>query len=246
MNLTIFERTTSTNDLGQQEQYHHGDVIWAYEQSAGRGQRGNRWVDGVGHNLTFSVVLEPKIVAANEQFVISQITALALHETLGRFGIDAKIKWTNDIYVGDYKIAGVLIENSLHGGCVARSVIGVGLNVNQSEFDPALPNPTSMYRCSGSQHGREEVLRQFHELLMDYYDRLSVDALSAREVISERYHKALYRLDEEHTYQLQSGEQILATLKGVRDRGELVLEHEDGEIGEYLFREVGFVINSRD
>ncbi len=248
MNLFIFEHTTSTNDLGRSSSFSHGDVIWAYEQSAGRGQRGNKWVDEFGNNLTFSIILQPTEVAANEQFVISQITALALRETLSSFGIEAQIKWTNDIYVGDYKVAGVLIENSLQDGVVSRSIIGVGLNVNQLEFNPSLPNPTSMRRCTGLRYDREEVLRRFHERLTQRYADLVADSDSdsAQREISAEYHSALYRLGEEHTYQLASGDHIRATIEGVCSQGELRLRHSGGDVCDYLFREVAFIIETRD
>ncbi len=242
MNLFTFEHTTSTNDLGRKQSFRHGDVIWAHQQSAGRGQRGNKWVDKLGDNLTFSIVLQPAIVAANEQFIISQITALALRKTLKECGIEARIKWTNDIYVGDKKVAGVLIENSLQETYVARSIIGIGLNVNQLEFDPSLPNPTSMRLCSSRRYSREAIIELLHATLMGYYEMITTN----RKEIEAEYHSALYRLGEEHTFQLASGEFIRATIEGVQPQGELMLRHRDGTRGEYLFREVGFVIEGRD
>ncbi len=242
MNLFIYEETTSTNDLAKGLHYHHGDTIWAWHQSAGRGQRGNRWSGGVGQNIAFTVVLEPTFLAASDQFLISQVVAIALRETLEEYGVESMIKWTNDIYVGDYKIAGVLIENSLRDGVVARSAVGIGVNINQEDFDPELPNPTSMAKVSGRRFDREEVLRRIQSSIMVWIERLRV---GERELISECYHSKLYRRGEEHSYRLASGESIRATIEGVREHGELILHHADGTIGEYLFREVEFVIESR-
>ena len=113
--------TTSTNDLAREERYGHGDVICAERQTAGRGQRGHTWTSPEGVNLLFSVVLCPTFLPAGEQFLLSQAVALALVDTLGTCGIDARIKWTNDIYAGDRKLVGILIEHHLAGGRLART-----------------------------------------------------------------------------------------------------------------------------
>lgn len=243
MNLFIYEETSSTNDLAKSLHYRHGDTIWAWHQSAGRGQRGNKWSGGVGSNIAFTVVLEPSFLAASDQFLISQVVAISLREALEEYGICSSIKWTNDIYVGDYKIAGVLIENSLRDGVVARSAVGIGLNINQTIFDPELPNPTSMAIVTGRNFDRESVLKSIHTSLMKWVERLRNGEHKA---IEERYHERLYRKGEEHKYRLYSGEVIRASIRGVRPHGELILHHNDGTVGEYLFREVEFIIESRN
>ncbi len=232
MNLYIYEQTTSTNDLGKSPSFVEGDLIWAHSQSAGRGQRGNKWVTDE-QNLTFSIILEPTGLAAADQFLIAQVTALALVKTLVSYGIEARIKWTNDIYIGDKKVAGVLIENSLSNGVVSRSIIGIGLNVNQLEFDSSLPNPTSMSLHTNQRYDREQVLRRVHSYLFEIIN--SAD-------IAKEYNSLLYRLDERHTYRLADGTLINATLIGVAPRGELQLRHDSGEVVGYLFKEITFVI----
>ena len=128
-------------------------VISANCQTSGKGQRGNTWSSNPSENLTFSIVTkfstegEVPSVRAADQFVISEIGALAAIDCLATYNIEAKIKWPNDIYVGNKKICGILIENAVRDGRLATSIIGVGLNVNQLHFDPALPNPTSMLIC---------------------------------------------------------------------------------------------------
>ncbi len=243
MNLYIYQQTTSTNDLGREATFRHGDAIWAYYQSAGRGQRGNKWIGGMGENITFSVVLEPTFLAASDQFFISQITALALLDAMTRWGIEAKIKWTNDIYVGEKKMAGILIENSLNDGVVTRSVVGIGLNVNQLEFDTSLPNPTSMRLQTARRFSQEEVLRSVQQSLMEWCERLKN---GEQEAITKSYHERLYRRGEQHRYRLSSGELIEAVIEGVESHGELILRHTDGHREGYLFREVEFVIEARN
>ena len=137
--------TTSTNDDARDGRYRHGDVVWAERQTAGRGQRGHTWTSPEGENLTFSVVLEPTFLPVGEQFLLSEAVALALCDTFEAFGIAARIKWTNDIYVGNHKLSGMLFEHSFSGPTLSRSVVGIGINVNQTAFDPALPNPCLLY-----------------------------------------------------------------------------------------------------
>lgn len=231
--------TTSTNDLAREERYGHGDVICAERQTAGRGQRGHTWTSPEGVNLLFSVVLCPTFLPAGEQFLLSQAVALALVDTLGTCGIDARIKWTNDIYVGDKKLVGILIEHSYSGPTLARTIAGIGINVNQRAFDPALPNPVSMAVASGRTFDRREVLESFHACCMGRYDQL---VRGEKAALQEEYRKRMYRLGETHPYRRPDGTLVEAVLEGVRPSGELILRHADGTRHAYLFREIEFVI----
>ena len=231
--------TTSTNDLAREERYGHGDVICAERQTAGRGQRGHTWTSPEGVNLLFSVVLCPTFLPAGEQFLLSQAVALALVDTLGTCGIDACIKWTNDIYVGDKKLVGILIEHSYSGPTLARTIAGIGINVNQRAFDPALPNPVSMAVASGRTFDRREVLESFHACCMGRYDQL---VRGEKAALQEEYRKRMYRLGETHPYRRPDGTLVEAVLEGVRPSGELILRHADGTRHAYLFREIEFVI----
>ena len=132
-------------------------VLSALSQTSGRGQRGNVWLSKPGENLTFSIVLKYRTskeqsekrpaMKAEDQLAISELTAVSVTELLYEYGIDAKIKWPNDIYVGDKKICGILIEHSVIGKFLSHSIIGVGININQDKFDSTLPNPASMKIC---------------------------------------------------------------------------------------------------
>ena len=173
-------------------------VVAALSQTSGKGQRCNRWISSPGENLTFSVVLkfpsgdgmrakssdlEP--MHAYDQFVLSEIASLAVVDLLAEHGIEAEIKWPNDIYVAAKKICGILIENSLRGEWIQYSIIGIGLNVNQRNFDVTLPNPTSMALCcesSGlSKHTTShearssfeirKILEEFMVIFQAYLDR---------------------------------------------------------------------------
>lgn len=239
MRITRFEQTTSTNDEARNRQYTHGDIITAEYQTAGRGQRGNRWSSIESKNLMLSLVLEPTFLHASRQFLLSEAVALGLVDTLAEFGIEARIKWTNDIYVDDRKICGVLIEHDLRGAHLARTIVGIGLNVNQLEFDPALPNPTSMCRLAGHEFDREEVLQTLARKIMARYEQL---ADGASEQLQSDYHALIYRRDEAHTYRLPDGTPFEGTIRRVDADGTLIVEHADGSERGYLFKQIEFVI----
>ena len=233
------DTTTSTNDLAREPQYKHLDVIWAEHQTAGRGQRGHSWHSTEGENITFTVVLTPSFLPIIEQFRLSEIVALALVDTMAHYGITCRIKWTNDIYAGDNKIAGVLIEHSLSGESIARTIVGIGLNINQQIFPDDIPNPTSMSLERGITFNREEILNHYISALNDLYTMLQQ---GKKEDIESRYIATMYHLGEKHTYAYPTGEEFQATIRGVRPTGHLFLEHTDGTIGEYAFKEVEFVL----
>ncbi len=233
-----FDTTASTNDDARDEKYHEGDVVWADFQTAGRGQRGHEWHSRKGENLTFSVVLEPTFVPIAEQFAVSEVVALSLVDMLAEYDIEARIKWTNDIYVGDRKLVGILIEHSLATSALRRTIVGIGINVNQTEFDASLPNPVSMAQLLGKQLDAEEVLQRFLAHLQRNYEVLR----EMQNSLHQRYNELLYRLGEFHTYALPSGEKFCAKILGTAPSGALRLENKQGETKEYLFKEIEFVI----
>ena len=139
-------------------------------QTAGRGQGTNSWESAPGENLTFSVVLKDLDISPKEQIAISQITALSVVDFLSKHGIEAKIKLPNDIYVRSKKICGILIENSLCGNKIKWSIVGIGINVNQTIFPSSLPNPTSMLlEKNFTAQSLDLLLNQFHEIYSEHY-----------------------------------------------------------------------------
>ena len=232
-------RLVRLNDDARDAKYRHGDIVWAERQTAGRGQRGHKWSSAEGLNLTFSLVLEPRFLPAGEQFLLNEAVALALTDTFAQFGIAARIKWTNDIYAGDKKLVGILIEHSYSGQTLARTIVGIGINVNQTEFDPALPNPVSMAMVAGRTFDRGEVLEAFRRHIGIRYAQLELDE---RETLQRDYRERMYRLGERHTFRYPDGTPTEASIEGVRPTGELLLRHADGTLREYLFKEIEFVI----
>lgn len=230
--------TTSTNDEARDDRYSHGCVVVAERQTAGRGQRGNRWSSREGCNLMFSVVLAPAFLPAAHQFLLSEAVSLAVADALGTYGIEASVKWPNDIYVGERKIAGILIENDIKGGVMSRSIAGIGLNVNQTEFDLSLPNPTSMRLVTGVEYDRLEVLRRVLEALGTGYEAL---AGGLTEGIERDYHRRLYRAGRRHEFALPGGERFGGIIQKVGPDGRIEILADGGDPMFFYFKEVEFL-----
>lgn len=156
-------------------------VLSAHEQTQGRGQRGNSWHSAPGENLLFSIVLKYRNegilsnclrpVRACDQFVISEIAALAVTDFLSGYRIRARIKWPNDIYVDDRKICGILVEHSVRGEWLSHSIVGIGLNINQRNFNVNLPDPTSMSILTDEKYDIRTCLEEFRAIFESYIRR---------------------------------------------------------------------------
>lgn len=239
--IHYFEQLTSSNDEATLPHYREGDIIWAERQTAGRGQRGHTWQSNEGENLTFTALLEPTFLPPSEQFSLLQVVALAMADMLSEYGIEAKIKWTNDIYVGDRKLVGILMEHKLQGAVIGGTIAGIGLNVNQTEFDPELPNPTSMRLIAGREFDRKEVLERIALHLKNRYEMLRRGEIKQLHL---DYHQRLYRLGEEHTYALPDGTRFRGVIEGVEPQGALKITTPQGEAYKFLFKEVEFVLKN--
>ena len=182
---------------------------------------GHTWSSEEGRNLMFSLVWEPRFLPVSEQFLLSEAVALALTDLFGGYGIDARIKWTNDIYAGDRKLVGILIEHNLTGDRLSRTIVGIGVNVNQTRFDPSLPNPSSMRLETGCEYDRQEVLHRLGDCLAARYEQLEK---GDREALQADYRRRMYRLGERHRYRYPDGRTVEAVLRGVRPSGSLLVE----------------------
>lgn len=215
-----------------------GSVLWADNQTAGRGQMGNSWESEPGKNLTFSVVLYPDVIPVNRQFLLSQITALSVQETLSQYTDEVRIKWPNDIYWKDQKICGMLVENDLAGTTIYCSIIGIGLNLNQDCFVSNAPNPISLTQITGKHYDREEILHQFLSRFYSYYLLLLQEK---EEEIRQAYQSVLYRNDAYYPYQDAEGS-FDACIEGIELTGHLLLKLRDGSIRRYAFKEVSCLL----
>ena len=240
------QETDSTNRYLRDYRRMEGEditFVWSESQTAGRGCGTNTWESEAGKNLTFSVLLHPLRVPAASQFIISMANALALREALLSYSSDIVIKWPNDIYWHDRKLAGTLIENKLYQSGIRDSIVGTGLNVNQEVFRSDAPNPVSLAQMLGHAIDRDEVRARLVDRLTHYFRLLDDDSEWA--AIRQRYHEALYRRNEEHPYRTADGRLFNANLRHVEDDGTLVLA-EGGPSGSHElrfgFKEVEFVI----
>lgn len=215
-----------------------GTVVVTNCQTAGRGQRGNSWEAEPGKNLTFSLLLRPGI-AASQQFELSMLVSLAIVEVLDRYiaPLKAKIKWPNDIYVGDRKICGILIENTLCDAAIERSIAGIGINVNQREFVSDAPNPVSLIHLTDKEHALPPLLVDFCRAILGHKEdyRQEEDATG----LKKSYMQALYRYDGlPYPFRRADGSIISTSIADVGLDGMLRLS--DG--GRYAFKEIGFII----
>ncbi len=210
-------------------------------QGAGRGQRGNSWESEDGKNLNFSMLWLPGGFPAQCQFAVSEAVALAVADTLEECGIYARVKWPNDIYAGDRKISGILIEHSVTGRDITQTVIGVGLNVNQLRFISDAPNPVSMAMLTGREHSVDDVCKT---LAAHIERRLQSTADPAsRQALHARYMERLWRGDGRmYQFATPDGSRFSAAIAGVASDGMLTLMGQSGAMRTYAFKEVSFIL----
>ena len=215
-------------------------VVVADFQTAGKGCGTNTWESERGKNLLLSVLIHPQKVTARTQFIITQIVSVALCNTLQQVMEPLtttlppiSIKWPNDIYVGDKKICGVLIENRLEGHRIKDCVIGIGLDVNQTEFKSDAPNPVSIKQLTGRDTDRDELLHLFLNQLQQAVENKG---------IHQDYKNRLYRRKGLYPFEA-NGTRFMATVVGTTDDGRLMLQNDEGIAHLYRFKEITFIIH---
>ncbi len=227
-----------------------GTVIRAASQSAGRGQFGSRWRSAPGENLLLSVIFYPTWLEVSAQFYLSMAVALALRDALdvGHWTLDystsilsnvqrptSSVKWPNDLYFGFQKAAGILIQNALSGSRLQSSVMGIGLNVNQLNFDPALPNPTSLAVIFEKKFDLDAVAERLLECLEHRYEQLRA---GHRAALKSEYERSLLGFGETACYARPDGSVFDGTVRGVTQEGRLRVEMADGREVTFGLKEV--------
>ncbi|WP_422859264.1 biotin--[acetyl-CoA-carboxylase] ligase [Flagellimonas sp. S174] len=204
-------------------------------QKKGRGQMGTVWKSEAGKNLTFSVLKHFNTLNVDHQFHLNIAVSLALHTVLTDLNIpNVKVKWPNDIMSGSKKICGILIENVLNGSLVKKSVIGIGLNVNQASFNN-LDKASSLSLLSGRTFDLDYVLKLILEKIKAFLDTL--EQISAFDM-KTNYESLLFRKDQVSTFKKQDGELVPGIIRGVSEEGKLIVELEDEIFTQYSFKEV--------
>ncbi len=211
----------------------------AVDQHDGRGQKGTVWQSEPGKNLTFSLLLMPAFLDPKQQFVLTAAISLAVVRWLEALtGVEVKIKWPNDVYVGDRKIGGILIENILKGKTWKSAVVGIGINVNQTAFPAGIQRHTTSVK---------QILHrdcQVSDLLTDLCKYIEQEYVALKSGHLDRvladYQQRLYRRGELHAY-LVDGIDVSGVLRGVTGTGRLQIDF-NGHLVDFDIKEIAFVI----
>ncbi len=243
--VIYIDKLDSTNsylsNLCENEDVKEYTTIISDFQTNGRGQIGNRWESQRGENLTFSTVVYPTSILAREQFIISIITSTAICEALSEYTDDITIKWPNDIYWKDKKICGILIENDLQGINIYKSILGIGINVNQEQFCSDAPNPVSLYQIINTKTDRNLLLNDIICRLIVGFDMIKKGDSNYLDKIYSKYKSMLYRKVGNYLFNDKDGD-FIASIDNVELNGHLLLKDLDGKKRSYLFKEVKFII----
>ena len=236
--LKRFDTLVSTNDyavdLAKSEKPVEGTVIMADYQTKGKGQKDTYWISEKGSNLTFSILLYPSFLVPASNFFLSMVLSLGIVDMLLSYNIVTKIKWPNDIFTSNGKIAGILIENAIQNDKIKYSVLGTGLNVNQEIFPENISNPTSMMIEQKGLLNREDVLKKLLESIEYWIYKLYNQDFN---IIKDQYEQQLlYRNQLKEFY---AGDDIFAgTIKGINETGQLLIADKSNSVRAYNFKEV--------
>ncbi len=215
----------------------HGTTFFAHSQTAGKGQRGKQWLTEPSSNIIVSCVVDTSFLSLNQQFPFSACVALAAKDFLSKYaGEETSIKWPNDIYWRDRKAAGILIENVVRGNQWPWAVVGIGMNINQTSFSPALKNPVSLKQITGKTFDSVSLTKELCACLDARYQQLKRGDSSS---LFENYNNHLFRKNETVKFN-KANESFECTVKGVDPTGKLVV---DGAIQDsFSFGEVEWVL----
>ena len=238
------ESIDSTNNYAREflekEKPQEGTVILTGNQHSGKGQASNQWESEPDKNLTFTIILYPDFLKIEEQIILNKTFALGISDFIKGINkkLDVKIKWPNDIYIGDKKVAGILIENTISGNNYLACIVGIGININQTVFKSDAPNPTSLKSETGSEFDIEEC---FESILSKINKRYLQLKNGDKESINSDYLYNLFRFGEIYKYKFNN-RIITAKMTGVTEFGRLVLITESGETIECDLKEVEFIL----
>jgi BirA family biotin operon repressor/biotin-[acetyl-CoA-carboxylase] ligase len=239
--LLFLKNLPSTNSyaasLLREQEVPEGTVVHTNYQSAGRGQGGNKWESEENKNLLLSIILFPSMINPTDSFLISMAVSLGICDFLDQYTSSISIKWPNDIYVKNDKIAGILIENSIMGDQIEHSIAGIGINLNQTEFVSDAPNPVSLANLTGKQHDLNNCLihltadldKRYKFLMSGDFDLIRLDYISR-----------LYRYKHWSKFRDING-LFIGRILNVGDTGRLRVEREDKIVTEYSFKEIEFI-----
>ena len=223
MNIIKLDAIESTNDYLKRSKINDIEIVYTYNQTKGKGQRGNQWFSESGKNIAFSIKLFPVNFKVKDQFRINVIFSLLIFNTLKSLKIpDIKIKWPNDIMSGNKKISGILIENNIRGKSINYSIIGIGINVNQLNFKN-LPKATSLHIETGVTNSPDLMAEELQQILKLNFELM----LENPEKLLNDYNKFLFEKDKRANY-LTNNKIMSGRLLNVNMLGEILIRKNDG------------------
>ena len=236
-NNYALDLTRAKNLTERQAELLHGTTVFAHEQWQGKGQRGKSWAAAPGENLHMSVIIAPQPRQLQQQFTLSAVIALAVRQFFAeKSSSDIFIKWPNDIYFQDRKAGGILIENVISGAEWKWAVIGIGLNVNQTVFDPDLPNPVSLKQITGKDYVCLELAKELSAKVFERIEKCKSQITDCRLQVAD-YNAHLYKRGEK--VRLKKDSRVFeAVIKEVTPTGQLLVEHgteERFDFGEMIW-----------
>ncbi len=235
---TIDSTNNYFSKLSKDQKFPEGSIITSSFQESGKGQGDNSWESEKEKNLLFSMILYPDFLAIDNNFLLSKTISLGILDYLKLKTKNVKIKWPNDIYINDEKIAGILIENTIKGSTINQCIVGIGLNLNQSMFISDAPNPVSLSQITGDFYSTKDELEILRDCIRTFYEKLRK---SKFEEINELYINSLYRFNEFYNY-TSNNNTFEARIKGVNEYGHLQIEKSNHEKFEFDFKEIEFII----
>jgi BirA family biotin operon repressor/biotin-[acetyl-CoA-carboxylase] ligase len=228
----------STNDylkqLSREKKLDNFTIVVANEQTKGRGQMGSKWVSEVGKNLTFSVLVKNVMIPNEKLFDWNIVVALAVLEVLERHEIQkVSIKWPNDIMADSKKVGGILIENVLKSGESFDSVVGIGLNLNQTNFED-LPKATSLKSLTNKNYDIFEIAEEIVKKIEEKYQQLD----KSMTVFWNKYHEKLFKIDKPLAFEDSKNNRFMGIIQGVTHDGKLQVMLEDDSITFFNIKEI--------
>ena len=224
--------------LSEKNPEHKIIIITAEKQTSGRGQRGTVWQSADGENLLMTIIVRPNALPINSCYALSVAAALALKKSMQQWGISTTLKWPNDLYYNDSKLAGILLETDCEGTNVTQAFIGIGLNINQTHFQEMSRRPTSMSIICGKKFKVNEIMHSIATNFIEIYATITRGDLN--ELFYE-YEKSLMGYSTPQLYRDANGE-FTATVEGVQRDGRIMLRCSCGELRNYYFKEIENVI----
>jgi BirA family biotin operon repressor/biotin-[acetyl-CoA-carboxylase] ligase len=239
MQIIKLDATESTNtylkELSAKKEVQDFTIITTENQTSGRGQLNSKWESEKGKNLAISILKKNIDMPIDCLYLMNVCVSLSILNSLNQLSIpNLKVKWPNDILSGDFKIGGILIENIISGSKIKQSIIGIGLNVNQSEFKNA-PNASSLKTIMGHIFNLDSV---FYTIIENLHQQLNRPILTFENELYNQYHSQLYRIGMKSTFIIQKNEPIVGVIKGVSKNGKLRVKLENGILKEFGLKEI--------